>query len=246
MESDGFVLVRGGARARKVERADDQMSMLNNFDALFSQNKQSLRSYVESVFTLLHSHFGHPHFDLVCYGIGRFSRCPLALRQLAFASLLAERARHTSFSDPAMDEFERRFIRDSLWFEVKSQNDRCLHSVGSRNTVFFMPHCGRPMYNNVLFANWPEQALRRVCLIGNAFSGIVDRFTSDQRATFRFLDATSSQQQGVVTQIDLPEYQAMPAAFNDTSLHFFGAYETMGLDEDPSEPVYDGSDEIVL
>lgn len=49
------------------------------------------------------------------------------------------------------------------------------HSVQSQPTVFYMPHCGTALYNNLLWSNWSADALSRVVIIGNSFQGLEER-----------------------------------------------------------------------
>lgn len=42
-------------------------------------------------------------------------------------------------------------------------------------TLFYMPHCGKAMYNNLLWANWSPQNLSQVALIGNSFQSYMER-----------------------------------------------------------------------
>ena len=42
-------------------------------------------------------------------------------------------------------------------------------------TVFYLPHCPRWLYHNVLARNWTQAALLNLCIIGNSFIGILER-----------------------------------------------------------------------
>ena len=53
-------------------------------------------------------------------------------------------------------------------------DEEAFFSVG-KPTVFFLPHCPRWLYQNVLARNWTQAALLNVCIIGNSFSGIMER-----------------------------------------------------------------------
>jgi hypothetical protein len=44
-----------------------------------------------------------------------------------------------------------------------------------KTTVFYMPHCGKSLYNNLLFANWSPDRLCQLIIIGNSFSNIVQK-----------------------------------------------------------------------
>lgn len=49
------------------------------------------------------------------------------------------------------------------------------HSVQGQPTVFYMPHCGTALYNNLLWSNWSADALSRMVIIGNSFRGLEER-----------------------------------------------------------------------
>lgn len=43
-------------------------------------------------------------------------------------------------------------------------------------TVFYMIHCGKALYNNLLWSNWSAEALSKMVIIGNSFKGIEERY----------------------------------------------------------------------
>lgn len=47
--------------------------------------------------------------------------------------------------------------------------------VSGECTVFYMPHCGTALYNNLLWSNWTPDALSSMLIIGNSFAGLQDR-----------------------------------------------------------------------
>lgn len=42
-------------------------------------------------------------------------------------------------------------------------------------TVFYLPHCGTALYNNLLWSNWSAAALSRMVIVGNSFQGLEER-----------------------------------------------------------------------
>ena len=37
-------------------------------------------------------------------------------------------------------------------------------------TIFYMPHCAKALYNNLLYANWSSVHLARFVIVGNSFA----------------------------------------------------------------------------
>ena len=52
------------------------------------------------------------------------------------------------------------------------------------HTLVFMPHCGRAMYNNLLWANWSPENLAKLTLIGNSFLSYLERLVNDVMAMY--------------------------------------------------------------
>ena len=46
------------------------------------------------------------------------------------------------------------------------------------NTLFFMPHCGKAMYNNLLWANWSVDRLGKMVIIGNSFNSYHEKYSA--------------------------------------------------------------------
>ena len=42
----------------------------------------------------------------------------------------------------------------------------------TQNTVFYMPHCGKALYNNLLWKNWSKERLKKLVIIGNSFDNM--------------------------------------------------------------------------
>lgn len=56
----------------------------------------------------------------------------------------------------------------------------CILQEGKRPatkpTLFYVMHCGKALYNNLLWKNWNTQCLPLMTIIGNSFNGMRDRF----------------------------------------------------------------------
>jgi hypothetical protein len=97
-----------------------------------------------------------------------------------------------------------------------STNKLCRRQVQTK-TVFYMPHCGRAMYNNLMWANWSPEKLSQLALIGNSFQSYLDRTLQKktQDTYFYIFRAVEYCQEKA-----LPSYTE-PTIFNDLSVHTF-------------------------
>lgn len=50
------------------------------------------------------------------------------------------------------------------------------HGIEGSATLFYMVHCGKALYNNLLWRNWSEGALSKMVIIGNSFKGMEERW----------------------------------------------------------------------
>lgn len=107
--------------------------------------------------------------QIVCYGIGNLAPSPTAsMWQLACALTLREELNGISllFYDPCTTPSEAQLMNDEWKIQVITENERGKRRVNGLTTLFFMPHCPRLLYANVLWANWND--LDRVLLFGNS------------------------------------------------------------------------------
>ncbi|XP_068268481.1 SRR1-like protein isoform X3 [Nyctibius grandis] len=119
-----------------------------------------------------------PPARCVCYGLGRFGGCPAARYQLAFLLLLLEELGvppgRCSLFDPAFSAREVAALRQ-LGLRLLPDNEEGKHGVEGSATLFYMVHCGKALYNNLLWRNWSAGALSKMVIIGNSFKGIEER-----------------------------------------------------------------------
>ncbi|KAL0979312.1 hypothetical protein UPYG_G00183510 [Umbra pygmaea] len=115
--------------------------------------------------------------DCVCYGLGSFSSCVTARYQLAMLLLLLESLQipfeRCSVYDPVFSSGEMEVLRQ-FGLTVMTENEEGKRAA-LRPTLFYLMHCGKALYNNLLWKNWSRDALPLLTIIGNSFAGIQDR-----------------------------------------------------------------------
>jgi hypothetical protein len=121
--------------------------------------------------------------EMVCYGIGHFGVSRASALQAALAVLL-HKCLHIRgpllMYDPVLTDSEK-WAANELGFTLLTVNEVGLRTV-SAPTLFFMPHCGRRLYSNVLRANWDPSRLAQVLIIGNSFESYRLRMLTDYKA----------------------------------------------------------------
>ena len=137
--------------------------------------------------------------SIVCLGVGSYGSSVSARYQLALALLLRETLLGVSAADaapppptagggaaldvydPVLSEAEVAFAR-ARGCGLPARNEEGRRPVEVLRTLFFMPHCGRQLYANVVAANWGGEALGRVLILGNSFAAYADALTDAQTA----------------------------------------------------------------
>ncbi|KAM6377598.1 SRR1-like protein [Pluvialis apricaria] len=162
-----------------------------------------------------------PPARCVCYGLGRFSSCPAARSQLAFLLLLLEELAvppgRCSVFDPAFSAQEAAALAQ-LGLRLLPDNEEGKHGIEGSATLFYMVHCGKALYNNLLWRNWSAGALSKMVIIGNSFKGIEERLLS------RILERDYSYIAKVLKgteEVAFPAHPRYSDTFNDTSVHWF-------------------------
>ncbi|ETK80519.1 hypothetical protein, variant 1 [Phytophthora nicotianae] len=177
---------------------------------------------------------------LVGYGLGSFCASSNALHQLGFLVALREslesRLRKSNgdvlavessdtiqhcaeIFDPAMNKNDA-VIAEHFQLKIILENEHGRRQVDS-NTVFFMPHCGKTLYQNVLACNWGP-AIKNLVIIGNSFSAYGDRVLGSKERDELLLVSVLP----YVDEVPLPcgvakhheDFARYEAAFNDLSV----------------------------
>ncbi|KAM6964944.1 SRR1-like protein, partial [Aplochiton taeniatus] len=187
--------------------------------------------------------------DCVCYGLGSFSSCVSARYQLALLLLLLDAlqipVQECRVYDPVFSSGEREVLRE-LGFTVLTENEEGKRLV-SRPTLFYLIHCGKALYNNLLWKNWCRDTLPLLRIIGNSFYGIQERMIDrDFQRDYRYI----AQAVGISKEWTLPCPARLLDVFNDTALITFSPSGLQKLPEstwvEPPEPHYQDCDELEI
>ncbi|CAI8023273.1 SRR1-like protein [Geodia barretti] len=173
---DGFQIVSRGVRPRQHVRSGrkvccDSGSVEIVSSVLRTREDLNMMQYAAQIEGLLE---GVECEDLICYGIGLFGTCRIARLQLALLLHIAsvKQVSKVLVYDPVLCPQEKAALRE-LHCVCIPENELCRRQVQTK-TVFYMPHCGRAMYNNLIWANWSPEKLSQLALIGNSFQSYLD------------------------------------------------------------------------
>ncbi|KAM5190752.1 SRR1-like protein isoform 1-T1 [Callospermophilus lateralis] len=190
------------------------------------------------------------HIKCVCYGIGSFATCVTARTQLAFLLLFLEKCQiprsHCWVYDPLFSQLEIAVLH-SLGVTVLPENEEGKRSVCGQPTVFYMPHCGTALYNNLLWSNWSVDALSKMVIIGNSFKGLEERLLT--RILQKNYPYVAKILEGL-EELELPQTPQYTDTFNDTSVHWFPAQKLEQLSRDVwafrEEPEYQDCEDLEI
>ncbi|ESO97943.1 hypothetical protein LOTGIDRAFT_103688 [Lottia gigantea] len=184
--------------------------------------------------------------ELVVYGVGNFSSSLIAKQQLDLVSALRRDLKISKGSsycyDPVFTQVEIKALTQLGWI-VPNENEE-----GKRNSknkcIYYLPHCGKSLYNNILWSNWSVDTLPGIIIIGNSFTAITDRTPK------RLLEKCGGyilKIQPYTTEIPLPtRLYKDNDVFNDISIHVFTRSNIQTLSDvfwtDVTEPVYTDED----
>jgi hypothetical protein len=170
--------------------------------------------------------------EIVCYGIGSIALSAKARSQLAVLLSLRDSVLRSSsivLYDPVLSPRERQLLAEQYDIGILDENDEARRSV-ARPTLFFMPHCPRGLYHNVVSAN--EDRLQRIAIIGNSFARYALINSPPVSGAVRCVRSTDLNTQwtlveqmselNVVRELSVPDsIDATRDALRDQSLHTF-------------------------
>ncbi|XP_060927651.1 SRR1-like protein [Limanda limanda] len=177
----------------------------------------------------------------VCYGLGSFSSCAAARYQLAMLLLLLDAGQipleDCYVYDPVFSTGERDVL-EKLGLSVLTENEEGKH-LATKPTLFFLMHCGKALYNNLLWKNWSTQSLPAMTIIGNSFNSMRDRAIDRE---FERDYSYISQAAGVCEERQLSCPPRFTDVFSDTAVITFHASSVNRLPQStwaaPPEPQY--------
>ncbi|CAJ1068848.1 SRR1-like protein [Xyrichtys novacula] len=179
--------------------------------------------------------------ECVCYGLGTFSSSVSARYQLAMLLLLLESEqiplKDCSVYDPAFSHGEKDVLRE-LGLTVLTENEEGKH-LTTKPTLFYLMHCGKALYNNLLWKNWSKEHLPLITIIGNSFSGMMDRTIERE---FKRDYGYITQAVSVCEERQLPCPSRLTDVFSDTAVITFPNSGLVRLPQStwmvPPEPQY--------
>ena len=110
--------------------------------------------------------------NIICYGLGHLGSCKVSQAQTSLLLILKD------FLNVSVEIYDPLFNYTDLKlclnfdFKVISHNELGKRSV-NETTLFYMPHCGTPLYNNLLWANWNPENLVNCIIIGNCLDHLL-------------------------------------------------------------------------
>jgi hypothetical protein len=243
----------------------DQKVMLS----ILSDCQRALASsrFHQRIFDVCGTSFAHSDtspacLQIICYGIGNFSRTSStnyssSLWQLAEVLCLRQELQGKSaysvplyFYDPCSTNFEQVFLMERLQVEVLADNDRGRRAIEGNPTLFYMPHCPARLYENVLSANWEElhsETSTPLLILGNSL-----RNYCNPLYTLKFPCMKSLLPYTTEIRLDdktLDDCKIAPGnivgAFNDTYLTLFASVIKLGP-QPTSSPERDDEDPELL
>ena len=174
--------------------------------------------------------------EVVCYGLGSFSKNRSSKYQLA--SLLTIKNQYNCnvlVYDPVFSETEIEVLK-ILELNVISINEEGKRSITENGpTLVFLPHCPSQLLNNFLYCNWGRQ-LKNCLLLCNKWSELFDQnplgFLEDANYILRLHPH--------VVEIELENQFEFFETFNGTSVHIFPGLDKIPLNfwRQKEEPVY--------
>lgn len=222
---------------------DKEVVVCKLFDAVSELRSSVFKTHIfYNVMKALQILNANKIFEIICYGLGRFSQCRSSKYQLAFLVLLK---RHYNCQvylyDPLFLKKEIEILK-KLELDVIETNEEGKHTISDNITLVYMPHCPKQLVNNFLYSNWNKN-LSNCILLTNSFSDIVEK--SLQRCLVNSAGYLL-RIYPYMTEIKLENVFIHTEVFFSTSIHVFTKQKLSAIPSDfwidKEEPCYQGKD----
>lgn len=113
--------------------------------------------------------------DIICYGLGSVDENLSARYQFALLLLLVDELKSkcqldsVELFDPVFSPLDMHLFTHCYPFKLAEKNDQCIRPVNNdqaKLTMFYMPHCSKALYNNLLYSNWNLGSLNNMLILG--------------------------------------------------------------------------------
>lgn len=196
---------------KKIKQAREAIQTSEGHSSL----QKNLNSIEKELKTILAPHQNSKVTGIVCYGLGQLSCSRIARYQGAFLLILKDHFQvHTEVYDPVFSAVDNEVLRD-LNIKVLNRNEEGKRKVVG-TTLFFLPHCGKELYNNLLWANWNVLSLLHCVIVGNSFSTIGQNVpTRILKEHYKFIHHA----QDMFKELPLTSLVDYDDIFNDVNIH---------------------------
>jgi hypothetical protein len=145
--------------------------------------------------------------------------------------------------DPVFNDNDRELVVRSGFLMIPC-NEEGSRPVDSP-TIFYMPHCGKLLYDNVLRSNWSSERLSKIIIIGNKFSHYKERLV---RSQLEKEAPCLSRVLGYITEKALPTCFKHNDVFNDLAIHSFTVPADIGQHfwNDVPQAIIDPNDREII
>jgi hypothetical protein len=228
----------------KIGKCQNEIMASSKF---FSSIKEIFRPWIRPSFEEPEDSSSEIIVDIVCYGIGSISSSKKSQYQFALVLLLRSLLQipgQIYIYDPILNVVDKDVVI-ACGCTLVQNNEEGKRKV-ERKTLFFMPHCGRQLYSNVLWANWSPSLLQNVVIFGNSFAlyeQIAFRHKpNNAKYLFKILP--------YVDEIPIEDTFAISGIFNNQSLLWFTAEKLQNIDSnfwlDATEEMSDPNDSEII
>ena len=166
--------------------------------------------------------------EVVVLGVGSILDSEVSRCQLSLALLLNDQyncIEKIAIYDPVLSPMECSVLT-TLGCTPIVQDEKGRRPADSP-TLFYMPHCGASLYNNLVEVNSNPWYLSWVCILGNSFQKYQDSWSVFPKPKHQRPDCLLEVQKHVIEHaVDSASFPLL-SAFNDMSWHLFPLESTL-------------------